>query len=1207
MSLGLKNTPAPDNKLANISEELVSTNQETVPVPYLAGCYPMRVTWISEALNVTIKDVQAQTGKKSTSTVAREYYANIAGALCHGALDYITQIKVDQNKVWSGLLQRDGSGTGAIYKDISVEGYGSLRIYWGTDAQTPDPLLTAAITNPDYQQTYDEMTGLFDDNGEPPTLSGNGHPAYRWIAYVVWNQLFFGRDRTSAPQVEIIGGRAPAEYSTSETDEGVNPLSIAYELITSKLYGLGRDAAAIIDATSWNATKTGISPSNPDNADKPSYHISVYLTRQQPIRTIFDDLMGYYDGFMRLVDGKLEAGYFPHRAPASEVGLLILDPSDFTDEPDIQSVGWADTYNIFQLTQVDRARSFKEAGNPYVSKHNIVITKENRPTNVSRPWITTMANGAKWIADYGKMESFPYLKGKLSCRKIRTNTLREGDLFRLNYAPHAINQLCRCLSVTEPDPGQLSRIVEFISERGVMPDPYAPAADDTPAPPRLPATALSFAKVFELPLAFFESVYTYVGIIPVRPTLATLGWRAFYTLDDPGASTPDYDEIANHLFFGALARLDVAYADSGEAAMTVTLNGVDSAMLISMTDQQQDDDRLLLVIDNEIFSVGTVTPLGGMQFSVAVKRSRRGSSMAAHVQYSLCYIIERQKMKAVTNENFLESTPGWFKLIAYTGREEADDGPIVRVDFRDRIGTPPSITIGSLPSSPTTGKTYSLTGNISDVDGDLAKYQITAAKIVSSVVDSELSLLIGEIGPDQSGSSFDFKIPFSFPSVGTWRIIVRAYDAQGGFTKVSSSDMTVNLGDFSPDDGVTPDPVSNVTITPGLTMLILEWDNPTNTTIGAIRIYESTTTTRPGLPTFVFDDSGRTFFFRENLPSSATRYYWFEVQGLNGRLSTIVGPYSNTTRAGIDLSDVVPGMTMVEIVATLPTTGNFEGRTVFLTTDRKLYRYDTTVPGFIKSVDTGDLNGQITQTQITDGSISTSKLVANAITTEKIAADAITAGLIAAGAITAAAVGTNEIIANTANIKDGIITSAKIASLVAEKITAGTLTAMVLAAAKTASDSVVYNPAYGTGSTMPAFCALSGEETGASHNINGTEYVVLITVNGWAVSSGFDADKFAKSTMVFVGNFYGAFNITDLGSGLSHADIYGVYRINGGSWVRMTQPDRATPTDGGCQTGGAVEITGLAGTDVIEFGIEIVTPASQNYGLSSMALSWGNL
>ena len=61
----------------------------------------------------------------------------------------------------------------------------------------------------------------------------------------------------------------------------------------------------------------------------------------------------------------------------------------------------------------------------------------------------------------------------------------------------------------------------------------------------------------------------------------------------------------------------------------------------------------------------------------------------------------------------------------------------------------------------------------------------------------------------------------------------------------------------------------------------------------------------------------------------------------------------------------------VEVVATLPTTGNFVGRVVLLISDGKIYRYTAT--GWSAAVPTTDLTGTITGTQINDGSISGTK------------------------------------------------------------------------------------------------------------------------------------------------------------------------------------------------------------------------------------------
>lgn len=148
------------------------------------------------------------------------------------------------------------------------------------------------------------------------------------------------------------------------------------------------------------------------------------------------------------------------------------------------------------------------------------------------------------------------------------------------------------------------------------------------------------------------------------------------------------------------------------------------------------------------------------------------------------------------------------------------------------------------------------------------------------------------------------------------------------------------------------------------------------------------------------------------------------------------------------------GLRPVEIVSTLPTTGNTQGRMVFLTTDNKLYRFNGTT--FTAQVPTGDLTGQITTTQITDNAITTAKIQAGAITTNRIqsgaitsneiAANTIVAGNIATGAITATQIASNAITSDKINAN--AVTAGKIAAnaIVASNIQAGTITGDRIAA-----------------------------------------------------------------------------------------------------------------------------------------------------------------
>jgi hypothetical protein len=138
--------------------------------------------------------------------------------------------------------------------------------------------------------------------------------------------------------------------------------------------------------------------------------------------------------------------------------------------------------------------------------------------------------------------------------------------------------------------------------------------------------------------------------------------------------------------------------------------------------------------------------------------------------------------------------------------------------------------------------------------------------------------------------------------------------------------------------------------------------------------------------------------------------------------------YAGIEPGSLDVAAFAADIRPVEIVAALPTSGNFAGRMAYLTTDGKLYRHagsPSGVGGWSASVPATDLTGQITTTQISNNAISTPKIEAGAITTAKIDTGAVTADTIAANAITAGKVAAGAI--STAQLAAGGVTAAKIA------------------------------------------------------------------------------------------------------------------------------------------------------------------------------------
>ena len=174
--------------------------------------------------------------------------------------------------------------------------------------------------------------------------------------------------------------------------------------------------------------------------------------------------------------------------------------------------------------------------------------------------------------------------------------------------------------------------------------------------------------------------------------------------------------------------------------------------------------------------------------------------------------------------------------------------------------------------------------------------------------------------------------------------------------------------------------------------------------------------------------------------------------GNTGTWKPAVEPF-NPDDLVLDSDNFPSDLKPVEVLSSLPTTGNFEGRVVMLLSDGKLYRYKD--GAFTASVPTVDLTGTITSaqiannaitvTKISDDAISTPKLKANAVTAGKIASSAITTDKLEANAVTAGKIATNAI--TTDKLEANAVTTAKIAAgaISADKIQANSILASKIA------------------------------------------------------------------------------------------------------------------------------------------------------------------
>lgn len=262
--------------------------------------------------------------------------------------------------------------------------------------------------------------------------------------------------------------------------------------------------------------------------------------------------------------------------------------------------------------------------------------------------------------------------------------------------------------------------------------------------------------------------------------------------------------------------------------------------------------------------------------------------------------------------------------------------------------------------------------------------------------------------------------------------------------------LSTSVGSYTPD--LTPPPsVTGLTVTAGVFTVTISFTEPSfseghgpfRTIIYALK-YPSGDATNPTFP----GDSAIVAtpeypLSTISLPSdSDTRWHvWAKNESIDRvtSVSEAGGTHGvQATTAKIGTSNLADGavtaakildnsLTAVKFATTLePVTlvtsvpGSLVTKLVYNTTNGKLYKW--TGSAYTEKVDTTDLNGSITTTQITDGAITTPKMTANSINGDRILANTLDAGKIVtnsitAGQIQAGAIGATQIAA------DAIITS----------------------------------------------------------------------------------------------------------------------------------------------------------------------------------------
>lgn len=256
-------------------------------------------------------------GGSKKQTVGYKYYAGVHMALCHGPIDNLTKIRVDEKDLWSGT-----STGGAITVD-------QQNLFGGEGRE-------GGIAG-----TLDFLTGSSSQGQNSYLVSKLGSlvPAFRGVASVVLRQMYLSMNpylktwaflvsrihtqqdgspqwQDSLAQIDVTAYNESGDPVSIPT---MNPAHIIRECLTNRLWGMGyaegdlNDATFLAAATTLKAEKMGM---------------CLLWDTQKSIEDFIKIVLQHIDAviYVNRRTGKFELKLI--RADYDEGSLLVLDPSN---------------------------------------------------------------------------------------------------------------------------------------------------------------------------------------------------------------------------------------------------------------------------------------------------------------------------------------------------------------------------------------------------------------------------------------------------------------------------------------------------------------------------------------------------------------------------------------------------------------------------------------------------------------------------------------------------------------------------------------------------------------------------------------------------------------------------------------------------------------------------------------------------------------
>lgn len=581
-------------------------------------------------------------GKKKSTTVGYKYYLGVHFVLCHGPVDELTRITVDDRTAWTGNVT---SGTATINNDKLFGGEkreggisGTFSFLPGSATQGQDSYLLAQL--------------------------GSGVPAYRRVASVVLRQMYMGTNpylKKWSFRIKRIMLRSDgtAQWYSAKVAIGqdMNPAHIIYECLTDRDWGLGYTSGDV-DVDSFTAAA--------DKLYNESFGLSILWEKEASIEDFITDILRHIDGslYVDKSTGKFTLNLVRDDYVVS--GLKLVNESNVVDVEEFKCATNDELFNTVTLNYWDSATSRTAS----LTVQDIALVQIQGAV-VSR----TVEYGGITKADLASKVASRDLKALSSpvttCKVIASRALagvKPGEAVKFSWDDYGVSNMVMRVGGIEygeaTDNKLVLTLIQDVFSLGTA--TYAPPPATEWVSPVSSPQAVTNRLFFEAP---YYMMVRSVGEDEVNDRLAAAP-SAGYVAAAGKAPTSDA--------FGAQLWVDSGAGYIEESLMDFCPYGVLSAsvapMATTFTLSSSDNfysDTLsagdYAVIDSEIVEV-----TGYTDTSLTVTRGHLDTVPASHAAGAKVYVLSTYF--ALSQTEFLSGEAVTAKLLTQTGKGVLDIG-----------------------------------------------------------------------------------------------------------------------------------------------------------------------------------------------------------------------------------------------------------------------------------------------------------------------------------------------------------------------------------------------------------------------------------------------------------------------------------------------------------------------------------------------------